>query len=165
MDIPKGLLVQIPVYAIHHDPKIWPEPEKFNPYRFSHEEKAKHNLSDWMPFGAGPRMCIAMRLAILETKIAVAYLLRKYKFVRSVETEVCGLKQAVKISVRRYFLLDYIPVVGVLNATIEKEIEQNFRQIAQEPHAILMCFYFFKIRIHLVPFYDVSFVIRFFWLI
>ena len=33
VNIPKGMPIMIPVYAIHHDPKIWPEPEKFNPER------------------------------------------------------------------------------------------------------------------------------------
>ena len=96
MDIPKGMLVQVPIYAIHYDPKIWPEPEKFDPYRFTSEEKAKHTAYDWIPFGSGPRNCIAMRLALAEVKIAVAYLVRAYKFVRCEKTEVrfllsCGL--------------------------------------------------------------------------
>ena len=43
---------------------------------------------DWMPFGAGPRNCIAIRLALLEVKVAVAHLVQKYNFVRSVDTEV-----------------------------------------------------------------------------
>ena len=88
MDIPKGMLVQVPIYAIHYDPKIWPEPEKFNPYRFTSEEKAKRTAYDWLPFGSGPRNCIAMRLAQAEVKIAVAYLVRAYKFVRCEKTEV-----------------------------------------------------------------------------
>ena len=88
VDIPKGMLVSIPIYALHHNPKIWPEPEKFNPYRFLPEEKAKHNTYDWIPFGAGPRNCLAMRLALTEVKIATVYLMRKYKFLRTEETEV-----------------------------------------------------------------------------
>ena len=86
--IPKGMVVIAPSYAIHHDPKIWPEPEKFNPYRFTPEEKANHGPYDWIPFGSGPRMCIAMRFALLEIKVAATYLLRKYRFLRSVDTEV-----------------------------------------------------------------------------
>ena len=82
------MIITAPIYAIHHDPKIWSEPEKFNPYRFIPEEKAKHSSYDWMPFGAGPRNCIAIRLALLEVKVAVAHLVQKYKFVRSVDTEV-----------------------------------------------------------------------------
>ena len=88
MDISKGMLIQIPMYAIHHDPKIWPEPEKFNPYRFTSEEKAKHAPYDWIPFGSGPRNCLAMRFAQIEVKMAVAYLIRAFKFVRCEKTEV-----------------------------------------------------------------------------
>ena len=82
------MVVTIPIYAIHHDPKIWPEPEKFDPYRFTPEEKAKHSVLDWIPFGAGPRNCVAMRLALIEFKIAIVYLIRNYKFVKSEKTEV-----------------------------------------------------------------------------
>ena len=88
MHIPKGMLIQIPIYAIHHDPKIWPEPEKFDPYRFTSEQKAKHTAYDWIPFGSGPRNCIGMRLAQMELKISVAYLIRAFKFVRCEKTEV-----------------------------------------------------------------------------
>ena len=88
IDIPKGMRVGVSIYAMHHNPKVWPEPEKFNPYRFAPEKKATYTSFDWMPFGGGPRNCIAMRLALIEVKVAVAYALRKYKFVRSVDTEV-----------------------------------------------------------------------------
>ena len=90
------MLVVVPIYAIHYDPKIWPEPEKFNPYRFTPEEKAKHTPYDWLPFGSGPRNCVAMRLALTEMKIAVAYLARKYKFLRSEKTEVWVLKHYIQ---------------------------------------------------------------------
>ncbi len=88
INIRKGMLVGVPVYRIHMDPRIWPEPEKFKPRRFMPEEKAKHSSYDWLPFGTGPRNCVAMRLAMLEVKLAVAYIVRKFKIVRSVKTEV-----------------------------------------------------------------------------
>ena len=84
----KDTMVSTSLVAVHYNPKIWPEPEKFDPYRFTKEEKAKHGPFDWIPFGSGPRNCIAMRFALTEVKIAVAYLVRKYKFIRSEETEV-----------------------------------------------------------------------------
>ena len=84
----EGTVVVAPTHAIHYDPKIWPEPERFNPWRFTPEEKGKHSSYDWLPFGAGPRNCLAMRLALLEVKVAVAHLVQKYKFVRSEKTEV-----------------------------------------------------------------------------
>ena len=88
MDIPNGMLIEIPIYAIHHDPNIWPEPEKFNPYRFTPEEKVKHTAYDWIPFGSGPRNCIAMRLAQVELKIVVVFLVRVFKFVKCEANEV-----------------------------------------------------------------------------
>ena len=103
VEIPKGMLVNVPIYAIHHDPKIWPEPDKFNPYRFTPEEKAKHNPYDWIPFGAGPRNCLAMRLALTEFKIAIVYLIRKYKFVRTEKTEVSKLAYFFKHQILNYY--------------------------------------------------------------
>jgi cytochrome P450 len=56
--------------------------------RFTPEEKAKRPQLCHMPFGFGPRSCIAMRLALLQAKIAFIEVLKKYTFVRAAETEV-----------------------------------------------------------------------------
>ena len=88
IDFKKDTMVSSSITAVHYNPKIWAEPEKFDPYRFTKEEKAKHSPYDWLPFGVGPRNCIAMRLVIMEVKIVVAYFLRKYRFIRSDKTEV-----------------------------------------------------------------------------
>ena len=57
-------------------------------YRFTPEEKAKRPQLSYMPFGFGPRICIGMRLALLEVKIALIELLKRYTFIRAPETEV-----------------------------------------------------------------------------
>ncbi|XP_064613086.1 cytochrome P450 3A6-like [Liolophura sinensis] len=85
--IPKGLSIQIPVNYIHNNPKYWSDPEKFNPQRFSAEEKAKRHPYAYLPFGHGPRNCVGMRLALLKAKMAVVSILQRYRFVRSAETE------------------------------------------------------------------------------
>jgi cytochrome P450 family 6 len=54
----KGIPTVIPVLALHHDPKYYPEPERFDPERFSEEEKSKRHHYVYLPFGEGPRICI-----------------------------------------------------------------------------------------------------------
>ena len=56
--------------------------------RFTPEEKTKRPQLSFMPFGFGPRICIGMRLALMEIKVALIQLLKKYTFVRAPETEV-----------------------------------------------------------------------------
>ena len=56
--------------------------------RFTEEEKAKRPSLAHMPFGWGPRNCIGMRFALMETRLALITILSKYKFVRAPETEV-----------------------------------------------------------------------------
>lgn len=51
----KGRNFYIPIYAIHHDAKYFENPEKFDPERFTDENKAKINRDAYMPFGVGPR--------------------------------------------------------------------------------------------------------------
>lgn len=85
--LPDGVMVGIPIYSIHQDPKIWPQPEQFKPERFSAEEKANRHPMAYMPFGSGPRNCIGMRLALLEVKVAVVKILQSLEFVTIKETE------------------------------------------------------------------------------
>lgn len=65
------------MYAFHHDPKYFPDPEKFDPERFSDENKSKPEI--YMPFGMGPRACIGSRFALLETKTLFFNILRNYE--------------------------------------------------------------------------------------
>jgi cytochrome P450 family 6 len=56
--IRKGMNVSIPTYCIHHDADYYPDPEKFDPERFSDENKQKRHPLAFTAFGAGPRVCI-----------------------------------------------------------------------------------------------------------
>jgi len=88
MHIPAGTEIVFATYAMHHDPDAWPDPEKFDPERFRGPDKDARHAFQFLPFGAGPRSCIAMRFALMEIKIVLMRILMKYKFERSPETQV-----------------------------------------------------------------------------
>ncbi|XP_067680459.1 cytochrome P450 3A24-like [Haliotis asinina] len=86
--IKKGVEVHIPVGAIQKDPEYWSDPETYNPERFRPENRPDNYNYVFLPFGAGPRNCIGMRLAHLSVKMAIAGILQKYRFVTGPETKI-----------------------------------------------------------------------------
>lgn len=80
-DIPieKGLIIASSIYSLHRNPKYWENPDTFDPDRFSPENKAKHVQSSYMPFGAGPKLCIGRNVALMEIPLVMMHLLRRYK--------------------------------------------------------------------------------------
>lgn len=86
--IPAKTHVEVPVGVLHRDPLYWPEPDRFIPERFTAEEKAARHPFVYLPFGAGPRNCIGMRLALLETKVALVRLLHRFTFHMTPDTQV-----------------------------------------------------------------------------
>ncbi|KNC33651.1 Cytochrome P450 6a9 [Lucilia cuprina] len=86
--IKKGMPVFIPIYAFHHDTNYYPEPEKFKPERFASREDICKDSLPWLPFGEGPRNCIGLRFGLMQTRVALAYLLKYFKFSVSEKTEI-----------------------------------------------------------------------------
>ncbi len=84
----KGQLVEIPVFAIHHSEEYYPNPERFFPERFMPENRDQIIPYTYIPFGAGPRNCIGMRFALMEAKLCLAHIVRRFRFVRSAKTAV-----------------------------------------------------------------------------
>lgn len=77
--IPEGTIVVVSPWLVHRNPEIWPDPGRFDPQRFLDEEQvaARHRQA-WMPFGAGQRTCIGKGLALMEGRIALGELLRRF---------------------------------------------------------------------------------------
>ncbi|KAL5277984.1 hypothetical protein ACFFRR_002929 [Megaselia abdita] len=77
---PKDLVV-LPTYSFHMDSDYYDEPEKFKPDRFNEENGGVKKFKDagvFFPFGAGPRICIGMKIAIILCKAAIVELVRNF---------------------------------------------------------------------------------------
>ncbi|XP_039432916.1 cytochrome P450 6g1-like isoform X1 [Culex pipiens pallens] len=84
--IPNKMPVLIPIYAIHRDPKFFPDPLRFNPERFSKENLDKIVPCSYMPFGVGPRTCLGSHFGTLQVKVAIVRLLSRYRLMCSEST-------------------------------------------------------------------------------
>uniref|UniRef100_T1GHM3 Cytochrome P450 n=1 Tax=Megaselia scalaris TaxID=36166 RepID=T1GHM3_MEGSC len=78
--IKKGTFIIIPVDAIHHDQDIYPDPEVFDPERFTPEAINSRPSCSYLAFGEGPRNCIGLRFGKMEIRAGLVSLLRKFKF-------------------------------------------------------------------------------------
>jgi len=76
--IPKGTKVVIPIIGLHYDPQYWPNPEVFDPERFSSENKSNIDSITFQTFGSGPRQCLGMNLYLVEAKVQLIHLLRNF---------------------------------------------------------------------------------------
>src|SRR5690606_13402094 len=76
--IPKGMQVLVMPWTVHRHRKLWDDPEAYRPSRFHPENREKIDRFQYLPFGAGPRVCIGAAFAIQEAAIALAVLLSRY---------------------------------------------------------------------------------------
>jgi cytochrome P450 len=78
--VPKGSEVVTWIYMTHHDPRWFPEPERFRPERFEPAAVAQRHKLSYMPFGAGARACIGKHFALVEAKLIIATLAQRFRF-------------------------------------------------------------------------------------
>ena len=77
--IPGDTTLATSIYHVHRNPEIWPEPEKFDPERFSAENQAGRDPYAYIPFSAGPRNCIGQKFAMVEVKLVLAHVIRRFE--------------------------------------------------------------------------------------
>ncbi|MEU6993133.1 cytochrome P450 [Streptomyces sp. NPDC046465] len=79
-EVPAGTTVFYPFWAVHMNPAYWPEPERFLPERFTPDAVAERPRLAHIPFGIGPRSCEGAQLAMVEAELALAVLLKRFRF-------------------------------------------------------------------------------------
>jgi cytochrome P450 len=85
--IKSGTQIIIPIYAIQRHRRYWSNPDLFSPERFAPENEAAISRYHYMPFGAGPRICIGMAFAMIEAVAILATLVRAASFTTTLTRE------------------------------------------------------------------------------
>ncbi|ORZ01521.1 cytochrome P450 [Syncephalastrum racemosum] len=79
--IPKGTRVSVDLHTLHHHPDVWKEPERFDPLRFvENGEHSKHEGLSWIAFSSGARVCIGQNFSLVEQRVVMSMLLRRYEW-------------------------------------------------------------------------------------
>lgn len=76
--VPKGARILVSPYLLHRHPEFWPNPDTFDPNRFSSNIKETSPAHAFIPFGAGPRQCIGKRFALVETRLILAQIAARF---------------------------------------------------------------------------------------
>lgn len=86
--IPAGAWVMISPYSVHRNPAIFPEPERFDPDRFTPENERALPQAAYIPFGIGPRACIGGQFALMEGQIIVSTFVERVRLINVTPGEV-----------------------------------------------------------------------------
>jgi cytochrome P450 len=79
-ELKAGTNIVMPIFAIHRHRRLWEDPDRFDPDRFLPDREARYWRTQFMPFGAGPRICIGMSFAMAEATAILATLVRGARF-------------------------------------------------------------------------------------
>jgi len=66
-------------YITHRDPRFWPDPERFDPERWTPEAQAERPKFAYFPFGGGPRICIGEQFAWMEGVLVLATIAQRWR--------------------------------------------------------------------------------------
>ena len=77
--VPRGAVAVVAQAVMHRDARFWPDPERFDPMRFTAEGKASRPKFSYFPFGGGPRICIGEGFAWMEGVLILATLAQRWR--------------------------------------------------------------------------------------
>ena len=77
--IPAGTNVGINPALVHTDPGLWPDPDRFDPLRFTPDKVAARHKYAWVPYGGGAHMCLGLHFATMQTRILAYHVLTRYR--------------------------------------------------------------------------------------
>ena len=80
LHIPAGAVITVSPFVLHRRTGLWDQPDAFDPSRFLGERRDRIDRFAYIPFGAGPRVCIGMAFAMQEGIVLLAHLLRAFRF-------------------------------------------------------------------------------------
>ncbi|KAF2900477.1 hypothetical protein ILUMI_05712 [Ignelater luminosus] len=83
--LPKNATLSLSIYALHRDPVNFPDPERFDPERFTQENHVGRSPYAYLPFSAGSRNCIGQKFAMLKMKSLLSKILRNYELLEDPE--------------------------------------------------------------------------------
>jgi cytochrome P450 len=95
--IPAGTTIIISAYSVHRDPRHFPDPDKFDPERFSPQNSAGRHPYAYIPFGLGRRMCVGHVYATMEAKTILSTVVRRY-CITEMEGGIKGIEENLKAS-------------------------------------------------------------------
>jgi len=76
--IPPGTDIVVPTFGLHFNPQVYDDPQRFDPDRWSPKQSAKRSPYAWLPFSYGKRACIGMNLSLIEQRVALVEVVRKF---------------------------------------------------------------------------------------
>ena len=100
INVKKGTMIWFATAGFMRDPKYYPNPTKFDPERFSEENKHNINMDAFLPFGVGPRNCIGSRFALMEVKAVIYYMLLNFSFEITSKTKIPMVLEKLSFAIR-----------------------------------------------------------------
>ncbi|MBX3065290.1 MAG: cytochrome P450 [Anaerolineae bacterium] len=86
--LPKGAVVFISPFVLHHDPRYFEQPEAFMPERWDNDLEKRIPRYAYFPFGGGPRVCIGNSFALMEARLVLATIAQRYRLLATSSQEV-----------------------------------------------------------------------------